>query len=273
MYNLKEISLADNRRLVQYNVDQIFGAKFYLKGFEYPWILNARDWKTDDKVLDVGAAYSPLPIHIADTYQCEVWSVDDFGSDSDEGFWLRNQNPQEHIKTHPQVKYVLERLGDPDSSSLPEEYFDCVYSASTLEHVPKEYLRPVWRHMDRLLKPGGCMLHAIDIGLRTTRGMLSISKSLLLEWVFPLLPARIRLEYSMHTPRLYAYNSLESLGNPPGAVRSLPNALQAALDPQIMLESPKTFYHRIMKDNLKPDKMGRRIALLLHLEKYSKKGM
>jgi SAM-dependent methyltransferase len=273
MYTIKEISLADNRRLVQFNVDQVFGAKFYLKGFEYPWILNAREWKSGEKVLDVGAAYSPLPIHIADTYQCEVWSVDDFGTESDEEFWMRNQNPQEHIKTHPQVKYVLERLGDPEASSLPEQYFDCIYSASTLEHVPKEYLASVWRHMDRLLKPGGCMLHAVDLGLRTRRGMLSISKSLLLEWVFPLLPARMRQEYSMHTPRLYAYNSLEALGNNSHATRRLPNTLQAALDPSIMLESPKTFYHRVMKDNLTPTKMGRRIALLLHLEKNPEKGM
>jgi SAM-dependent methyltransferase len=272
MYTIKEIDLADNRRLVQFNVDNLFGSKFYLKGFEYPWILSSREWKEGDKILDVGAAYSPLPIYIADTYNCEVWAVDDFGTTSNDDFWLRNQKPEEHIRTYPQVKYVLERLGDPSTSTLPENYFDCIYSASTLEHVPKAYSASVWRHMDRLLKPGGCMLHAVDIGLRTARGMLSISKSLLLEWLSPLMPASLRARYSMHTPRLYANNSLTALGISSRSVRSLPNALQTALNPEIMLESPKTFYHRVVKDNITPKNMGRRIALLLHLEKHPDKG-
>ncbi|MGD8822803.1 MAG: class I SAM-dependent methyltransferase [Anaerolineales bacterium] len=272
MYTIKEIGLADNRRLVQYNVDEVFGSKFYLKGFEYPWILSSREWKAGEKILDVGAAYSPLPIHIADTYDCQVWAVDDFGSASDDEFWLRNQNPQEHIQAYPQVKYVMERLGDPAASSLPEGFFDCIYSASTLEHVPKTYSASVWRHMDQLLKPGGCMLHAIDIGLRTTRGVLSIAKSLLLEWLGPLLPPNLKASYSMHTPRLYAYNAFHALGLNARPIRSLPNALQAAIQPEIMLESPKTFYHRVVKDNLTPATMARRIALLLHLEKHPEKG-
>lgn len=267
MYKVVEISVADNRRLVQYNVDQVFGAKFYLKGFEYPWILGSRPWKPGEKVLDIGAAYSPLPIHIADNYGCEVWSVDDFGTTSDEEFWMRNQDPQEHIRAHPQVKFVLERLGDPSSSSLPEGYFDCIYSASTLEHVPAQFTRAVWRHMDRLLKPGGSMLHAIDISLKTKRGGLSLAKALLLEWFAPILPAGLRTQYTFHTPRMYARAALAALGQSTRSIRQLPNAFTTAIDPDVMLESPKAYYHRAIKDNIQPKRMGRTTALLLVLEK------
>jgi hypothetical protein len=241
MYKVLEISLGDNRRLVQYNVDQLFGAKFYLKGFEYPWILSSRQWKAGDKVLDLGAAYSPLPIHIADTYGCEVWAVDDFGSSSDEDWWQRNQDPQKHIDAYPQVRYVLERLGDPDSSTIPENYFDCIYSASTLEHV--------------------------DLSLRTKRGSLSLAKALLLEGLLPLMPAGMQTRYTFYTPKTYARSALAALGQSLRPVRKLPNAFTSAINPEIMLESPKALYHRVVKDNLQPKKIGRTIALLLALEK------
>lgn len=267
MYKVVEISLADNRRLVQYNVDQVFGAKFYLKGFEYPWVLSSKQWKPGEKVLDIGAAYSPLPIHIADTYGCEVWSVDDFGTTSDEEFWMRNQDPQEHIRAHPQVKFVLERLGDPATSSLPEGYFDCIYSASTLEHVPAQFTPAVWHHMDRLLKPGGSMLHAIDVSLRTHRRWLSLAKALLVEWLYPLMPAGLKTQYTFYTPRLYARTALSALGQSVRPIRQLPNAFNTAIDPEVMLESPKSFYHRVVKDNIQPKRMSRTTALLLVLEK------
>lgn len=269
MYNVLELSLADNRRLVQYNVDQLYGAKFILKGFEYPWILRARQWKSGEKVLDIGAAYSPLPIHIADSYGCEVWSVDDFGTASGEEFWTRNQNPHDHINANPQVKFVMERLGDPDNSSLPEGYFDCIYSASTLEHVPAELTPAVWRHMDRLLKPGGSMLHAIDISLRTKRGWLSLAKALLLEKIVPLMPAGVRTGYAFYTPRIYARSTLTALGQSTRMVRQLPNAFTTAIEPEIMLESPEAFYHRVVKDNMQLSRMGRTTALLMILEKHT----
>lgn len=272
MYTIGEISLADNRRLIQYNVDQVFGSKFYLKGFEYPWILSSREWKAGDKILDVGAAYSSLPIYIANTHQCEVWSVDDFGTASGEDFWLRNQDPQDHIRANPQVKFVLERLGDPAHSSLPENYFDCIYSASTLEHVPAEVTPAVWRHMDRLLKPGGSMLHAIDLGLRTNRGMLSLTKAILLEWFSPYMPAKFAARYVFYTPRIYARAALQALSQSARLNGLIPNPFTTAINPEIMLESPKSIYHRVVKDNMRPKRIGRQIALLIHLIKQPEKG-
>jgi 2-polyprenyl-3-methyl-5-hydroxy-6-metoxy-1,4-benzoquinol methylase len=155
MYKIIEVSLADTHRLYQYKLQDIFGADFSLKGFEYPWILTSRTWQKGETVLDVGAAYSRLPIHIQQTYGCETWVVDDFGLKSDEPFWTRHKPPHEHIAKYPEVKFVLERLGDPAQSSLPVGYFDVIYSASALEHVPCTLTPKVWKHMDLLLKPGG----------------------------------------------------------------------------------------------------------------------
>jgi ubiquinone/menaquinone biosynthesis C-methylase UbiE len=161
----------------------------------------------------------------------------------------------------------MERLGDPESSTIPENYFDCIYSASTLEHVPAQFTAAVWRHMDRLLKPGGFMLHAIDLSLRTKRGWLSLAKALLLEGLFPLMPAEMKARYTFYTPRTYAWAALAALGQSLRSVRKLPNAFTSAINPEIMLESPKALYHRVVKDNLQPKKIGRNIALLLALEK------
>lgn len=150
-YQLLEASLADLDRLYKFKQEDLFNAEFSLKGFDYPWIVKSHSWKPGEKVLDVGAAYSPLPIHLQSSFGCEMWVADDFGMNSNDPFWTRNASPQEHIAKYPNVKFVFERLGDPASSSLPAGYFDVVYSASVLEHVPTKYICKVWRHLDLLL--------------------------------------------------------------------------------------------------------------------------
>ena len=87
MYEILEVCLADTNRLYQFKQQGIFGVDFNLKGFEYPWLLSSRSWQKGERVLDVGAAYSLLPIHIQQTYGCETWIVDDFGLESNEP-WL-----------------------------------------------------------------------------------------------------------------------------------------------------------------------------------------
>lgn len=267
MYRIEEISLADTQRMITYKLEEEYGAEFDIKGFDYPWIITSRAWSSTDRVLDVGAAYSPLPIHIADTFGCEVWAVDDFGQGSDDAFWTRSKDPQDHIQAHPQVNYVIERLGDPDHSSLPPASFDCIYSASTLEHVPAHQTEAVWRHMDLLLKPGGTMMHAVDIGLPTYRGILSFGKALAIESIYPLLPRSLKIKYLYHTPRNYARFVTACLGTE----RSRPNAgigvVRMVFDPEIMLEPPQWTYNRIVKDGIRTHRHVRVTSLMIKLHK------
>lgn len=267
MYRIDELSLADTQRLIDYKLDEEYGANFDIKGFDYPWIVSSRPWSSGDRVLDVGAAYSPLPIYLADTYGCEVWAVDDFGQSADDEFWTRSKNPEIHIKENPQVKYVVERLGDPDNSSLPTASFDCIYSASTLEHVPANLTEAVWLHMDRLLKPGGTMLHAVDIGLPTYRGIWSLGKALAIETLYPVLPKSLKVKYLYHTPRNYARFVLSSLGVPLHKIKGNIDVVHMVINPEVMLEPPQWTYNRIVKDNIRSHRHVRVTSLMFNVQK------
>jgi hypothetical protein len=104
MYEVLEVSLGNLSRLYQYKQKDRHGADYNIKGFDYPWLLTSREWKHGERVLDIGAAYSLLPIHIQEMYGCEVWVADDFGINSNDPFWQRGKSPQEHIATHRQVR-------------------------------------------------------------------------------------------------------------------------------------------------------------------------
>jgi len=266
MYQIQEVSLADARRLLQYKHEGLFGADFNIKGFDYPWILQSRDWKRGERVLDVGAGYSTLPMHLSDTHGCEVWVADDYGMSSEEEFWTRGKKPQQHIQQHPDIRFVLERLGTPATSSLPENSFDCIFSASALEHVPPAMVADVWRHMDRLLKPGGEMVHAIDMKLPTHRGILSVLKGLALDLTAPLIPGSYRLENIFFTPRTYLRAVARAI---PVKFDSLPhnfNVPAMVLDPALVMEPLDWAYNRMREGD--PEVPILRVTILLmHLRK------
>jgi len=267
MYRIVELNLADAARLVDWKQAGVVGAGFGLKGFDYPWIATSRDWNSGEAILDVGAGYSPLPAHLAAEHGCEMWAVDDFGLGSDEPFWQRGQDPKEFIKSNPEIRYVVERLGNPQASTLPSGYFDCIYSASTLEHVPNALIRPVWHHMDRLLKPGGEMLHAIDIKLPTNRGLLSLAKGLTLDLFSPLIPSGYRTANAYYTPKSYLRHISEEVELISSTSRSNIGLINMVLSPRIVLEPLDWVFNRIVKDGYQNVPIMRVTSLLIHLRK------
>ena len=267
MYRIVELNLADAARLVDWKQEGVIGAGFGLKGFDYPWIATSRDWSSDEAVLDVGAGYSPLPAYLAAEHGCEMWAVDDFGLGSEEPFWQRGQDPEEFIKSNLEIKYVVERLGDPQASTLPSGYFDCIYSASTLEHVPNELIQPVWRHMNQLLKPGGEMLHAIDIKLPTNRGLLSLAKALTLDLFGALIPSGYRTANAYYTPKSYLRHILKAIELGSYASRSNIGLINMVLSPRIVLEPLDWVFNRIVKDGYQDVPFIRVTSLLIHLRK------
>jgi 2-polyprenyl-3-methyl-5-hydroxy-6-metoxy-1,4-benzoquinol methylase len=267
LYEVVEIAFADAPRSLRYKLDDAFGAGFDLKGFDYPWIIHSRTWRDSDKVLDVGAGYSMLPIHLADHYGCEVWAVDDFGSSSEEEFWKRNKEPQEHIKKHPQVRFAVERLGAINDSSLPQEYFDCIYSASTLEHVPEHLADQVWRHMHHLLKPGGEMVHAVDMKFPSNRGLFSFLKATMLDVFGFILPKSYRTTNLYYTPKTYLARVGSAIGTRIAVRKWNVGALRMVLDPGIVIEPLDWAYNRVVKDRLTDVPFLRVTSLLIHLKK------
>jgi SAM-dependent methyltransferase len=269
MYQIIEVSIADVHRFLQYKQKTDFKAQFNLKGFDYLWILNSRQWKPEDRVLDVGCGYSLFPVYIADKLGCEVWAADNFDQGSENEFWKRGKEPQEHFQKYPQVKFVLELLGQPDSSSLPSGYFDCIYSASALEHVPPEFIGQVWRHMSDLLAKGGELIHAIEIRLPVHRGLISLVKAFMLDYLSFLIPPNYRLLNAFYTPKVYLRHVSRGLNMKIPARSNQLGSLRLALDPAIVLEPIDWAYNRMVKDGVQNFPATRLTSLLIHLKKES----
>ena len=267
MYDIVEISLASVSRLYDYHITNVYGADFSIKGFDRPWLVSSHAWQKGERVLDVGAAYSNIPIYLQQTYGCEMWVADDFGLRSNESFWTRDRSPHEHITAHPEVKFVLERLGDTDSS-LPGNYFDIIYSLSALEHVPGDSTPAVWSHMDRLLKPGGEMIHAIDMPFPSNFGVSGLMKVIGFEFLHPLLPDAIRKKYYRVTPLAYLKLAFQALHLKLHAIANL-SPLNMALNPDVLAESYAHGLNRIRKDGSKNFRYQREGSLLIRLKKVS----
>ena len=266
-YHVEEVSLADTRRLIGYQQAGVYGTQFNLKGFAYPWVLTSREWSGGERVLDVGAGYSELPMHIAGHLGCETWIADDFGQSVDDPFWRRRRDPEEHTRAHPEVRFVRERLGNPVQSSLPEAYFDVVYSISTLEHVPVSLLPAVWAHMALLVRPGGEMLHAVDIPFPSGGRVAPIAAAAAFDILFPLLPGSLCERFPMQTPKAHARRALAAVGAAPsGRLKGL-GIVNMILNPDVVIDPLDTTYNRIVKDGMKGGGHWRVATLLIRLKR------
>jgi len=270
MYKAIEISPALKPQLVKFKLEDDYPTAFDLKGFDYLWIKNAYPWQDSSRVMDVGSGYSLFPVYLADNYGCETWAVDDFGLSSNDEFWDRNLDHQKHIQKYPQVKFALERLGNPQDSTLPEGYFDCIYSASALEHVPNRIAADVWKHMDQLLKPGGHLIHAVDMIVPTHRGIVSLAKGALLDTFRHILPESILTSNCYYAPKCYlslVSRALQSKITSKNAGIGLPGLV---INPEILHEPPEWVYNRIVKDNLTNVPHYHVISFLIHLQKLNR---
>lgn len=122
-----------------------------LKGIQDGWILSILDKKKGLKVAEVGGGNSRVLKTLSLDNEC--WNIDKF-----EG---AGNGPSKIAKISG-VNVVRTYLGDFDED-LPDGYFDVLFSISVIEHVPKDKINDFFADCHRLLKPGGVMLHAIDL--------------------------------------------------------------------------------------------------------------
>lgn len=158
-----------------------------IKAHNRPWIEFAGNFTKGERIAEVGGAYSLLPAYLAENYGTESWIIDDFGAYSnEETLWQRWGSPEEWIVSHPEVRYVRKPMGF-FAPEIPDNYFDCVFSVSTLEHIPKQLWVDVIRDMIRITKPGGRQLHSIDIPYYNNRRSIA--------WLFlSLLPSVLSIK-------------------------------------------------------------------------------
>jgi hypothetical protein len=125
--------------------------------------------------------------------------------------------------------------------------------------------------MARLLKPGGELIHAIDVPFPSNGGLKRILKSLALDQFSGLLPHDIIQAYAKATPLAYASTVWFALGLPRSSLRhrNLGTA-RMVVDPQIVVESYEHGLNRVLKDD--PNYVYKRQgSLLIHLKRYDRR--
>lgn len=139
-----------------------------LKGCEYLWLLSKLGGIGPQTVADVGSQASALPQFVGEQFDCEAWAVDKYDEQrvfaKDRYNELVDRLGYDPRERYGRVKYVNAFMGE-FTKDLPDSYFDVVYSLSVLEHVDFPNMPDVFRDMDRILKPGGYLIHAVDLSI------------------------------------------------------------------------------------------------------------
>jgi len=232
------VSLATTEQLFQYKsngfkLDEFPGYtpdQWGIKAHNRPWIEATGAFSSGQKVIEVGGAYSLLPKYLCDKYGVEAWIGDDFGAGTGDEMWSRWGDPGTLPDKYPSVNYVFEPFGK-FNEKYPDNYFDCIFSVSTLEHIPYEYRLDVFRDMNRCLKPGGRQLHSIDISTNW--------KKIFISSVIGSLPGLNQIHWKGQSEIMSWINLIKKSGIKISA--SVPNPIHM-LDRSILVESPDVVY-------------------------------
>jgi len=133
-----------------------------IKAHNRPWIENNGQFAENQRIIEIGGAYSSFPNYLGEKYNLEPWIGDDFGKSEGDDMWKRWGNPNNLPKKNTRTKYIFENFGN-FSESFQDNYYDRIFSISTLEHIPTSKRLNVLKDANRCLKKGGIQLHTIDI--------------------------------------------------------------------------------------------------------------
>jgi len=261
MLTLTHASLATTEQLFQYKkngfkLDEFPGYtpdQWGIKAHNRPWIETNGKFSSGQKVIEVGGAYSLLPKFLCDKHGVEAWIGDDFGMDSNDEMWRRWGDPHLLPEKYPSVNYVFEPFGKFDEK-YPDNYFDCIFSVSTLEHIPYKYRLNVFKDMNRCLKAGGRQLHSIDISTNWKKVCLSS--------VVDSLPGLNRIHWQGQSEIMSWINLIKKSGVRISAKIPSPARL---FDRSILVESPDVVY-RFYPPNDEPKPYNPAASLLVIIE-------
>jgi 2-polyprenyl-3-methyl-5-hydroxy-6-metoxy-1,4-benzoquinol methylase len=111
------------------------------------------------KFLEIGAGFDNSSGVFAEAYGPRITILDKY-----EGEWASRSGKtyEDLIRENFKVKYVIGLAGYPEEHKISDNSFECIYSVSVLEHVPKHKFGDVLLDIDRMLKPDGIQVHSID---------------------------------------------------------------------------------------------------------------
>lgn len=224
-----------------------------IKAHNRPWIVEAGQFTSGQRIAEVGGAYSRLPEYLGERFAVEPWVIDDFGLHSGEPLWSRWGNPHDLPGMHPTVRYSFHRMGN-YSPEIPARYFDRIFSVSTLEHIQRPYRLDVLKDMHRCLAPRGIELHTIDVSVPQVRRLFA-------QWASRLAPVVQRLD------RRFQNDIDEWLGlfSRSGVlITSKAPSLLRLLDRATLVESPDVVYRFYPPvDSPKPYRPGASLLLVI----------
>jgi len=132
------------------------------RAYEYPWLINQINEFRNKIFLDIGAGVSPLPIYLAEKGS-NVFTVDSYPI-------IRNinENPSDwnewgffdYSTINKNIKSINSGI---ETVSFPENYFDCIYSVSVIEHIKASARREIWEKISKWIKTGGNLLFTVDL--------------------------------------------------------------------------------------------------------------
>lgn len=158
----KEVKRPD---LLQYIVDVSrhnfgFYTAHYPRVFEYTWIVEQLEDKKDIKVLDIGAGVCPVPLCLTDMGM-RVTTVDLHPT-------VRLLKDKDNWNEWGYLDYsIFNKTIDSKHQDFTKvrtlKRFDCIYSVSVIEHMPRSIRLKMLKRASKLLKKGGELLLTIDI--------------------------------------------------------------------------------------------------------------
>jgi ubiquinone/menaquinone biosynthesis C-methylase UbiE len=151
-----------------------------LKPLGYAEAINLIEENGFERILEVGHGTGSFIFELLYD-KCEIWGLDDTIRD--------NAVPEDKLKKYrsdyPKVKFHHGLLGQ-NNPALPQNYFDMIYSISTIEHVPNEDLAGVFDETFKLLRPGGIVFHSYDVYYgQNVRAVFDAYESAGFEWLKP----------------------------------------------------------------------------------------
>lgn len=124
---------------------------FQLKTIQDLWVYSQIKDLQGKKVAEIGGGESRILPRLAQNNDC--YNIEKFeGADN---------GPEQEIYI-PNVKNIKTFVGQ-SSSGLKDNYFDVLFSVSVVEHINDIEFEGFYKDCIRILKPGGYMVHAIDM--------------------------------------------------------------------------------------------------------------
>ncbi len=129
----------------------------YARCAEYPAVVRRLDLKAQDRLLDVGSRYSPLPQILAHRHGCTVRAVDPEPDFRERQLAMSRRVPWARaLVAEGRLDFLVA-----DAAKLPFDngFFTKIAAISVLEHVLDE--EPVVRELVRVLAPGGLLVVSV----------------------------------------------------------------------------------------------------------------